>query len=216
MKKAPLLLALLILISIASFCQVKVNLNDTSANKTPNPKDRNMFGLRIPRGLTKTSDGLTEGYVLFAVPNSASFYLVNRKGEVVHEWKGNYGVLGGYLQNDGSLVQNAADPDFPVFAGGGECGRLQKITWDSKILWDFEYADEKSHTHHDFTVMPNGHVLAIAWEAKTADEVLAAGRKPKLIPKAGLWPDKIIEIEPLDERHGKIVWEWHMWDHLIQ
>jgi hypothetical protein len=46
--------------------------------------------------------------------------------------------------------------------------------------------------------------------------VLAAGRKPALIPKAGLWPDKIVEIEPIDNMHGKIVWEWHVWDHLIQ
>ena len=182
----------------------------------PVRKDRNMFGQGIPRGLTITTDGLAEGYVLFAVPNSASVYLINRKGEVVHEWKGNYGVLNAYLQDDGSLVQNASDPDFPVFAAGGECGRLQKITWDSKILWDFEYADEHAHVHHDFNVMPNGHILAIAWEAKTAQEVLATGRNPKLIPKAGLWPDKIIEIEPIDETHGKIVWEWHIWDHLIQ
>jgi hypothetical protein len=58
----------------------------------PVRKDRNMFGQGIPRGLTITSDGLAEGYVLFAVPNSASVYLINRKGEVVHEWKGNYGV----------------------------------------------------------------------------------------------------------------------------
>jgi hypothetical protein len=154
---------------------------------------------------------------MFAVPNSASVYLVNRKGEVVHEWKGNYPAGGSaFLENDGSLVQNAYDLDFPVFAGGGECGRLQKITWDSKILWDFEYADEQSHAHHDFALMPNGHILAIAWEARSPDEVLAAGRKPKLIPKAGLWPEKIVEIEPINGRHGKIVWEWHIWDHLIQ
>ena len=38
-----------------------------------------------------------------------------------------------------------------------------------------------------------------------------------MIPKAGLWPDKIVEIEPQDKPHGgKIVWEWHIWDHLIQ
>jgi hypothetical protein len=124
--------------------------------------------------------------------------------------------MGAYLTNDGSLVQNVYDLDFPVFAGGGETGRLQKITWDSKILWDFEYANEKEHAHHDFTVMPNGNVLAIVWEAKTANEALASGRKPKLIPKAGVWPDKIVEIQPTDDRHGKIVWEWHIWDHLIQ
>jgi hypothetical protein len=195
----------------------QATVNKDSANKKPlAPKDRNMFGHGIPRGLTINSNGLSEGYVMFRVPNSASVYLINRKGEVVHEWKGNYGVMGAYLTNDGSLVQNVYDLDFPVFAGGGETGRLQKITWDSKILWDFEYANEKEHAHHDFTVMPNGNVLAIVWEAKTANEALASGRKPKLIPKAGVWPDKIVEIQPTDDRHGKIVWEWHIWDHLIQ
>ncbi len=218
MKKTHLLLHLLLCVSIVSFSQVTVNNKDSTDKKPAPGKGRNMFGLGIPRGLTINSDGLTEGYVMFAVPNSASVYLINRKGEVVHEWKGNYGGLARvvYLQDDGSLVQNAEDPDFPVFAGGGQAGRLQKIAWDSKILWDFEYANEESHAHHDLAVMSNGHVLAIAWEAKTADEVVAAGRKPKLIPKAGLWPDKIIEIEPQDDRHGKIVWEWHVWDHLIQ
>ncbi|MEJ7684605.1 MAG: hypothetical protein WKG06_43505 [Segetibacter sp.] len=216
MKKGLLLLHLLISISISSFSQAKGNMNDTSGKKATAPKDRNMFGLHIPRGLTINSDGLTDGYVMFAVPNSASVYLINRKGGVVHEWKGNYGVLGAYLQNDGSLIQNAVDPDFPVFAGGGECGRLQKISWDSKMLWDFEYANEEHLHHHDFAVMPNGHILAIAWEAKTPDQVVVAGRKPNMIPKAGLWPDLIVEIEPQGDRGGKIVWEWHIWDHLIQ
>ncbi len=211
-----LFLHLLVCISILSFSQATINNKDSADKKAPPPKDRNMFGLHIPRGLTINSEGLAEGYVMFRVTNSASVYLINRKGEVVHEWKGNYGVGATYLQDDGSLVQNAYDPDFPVFAGGGESGRIQKITWDSKILWDFEYANEESHAHHDFAVMPNGHVLAIAWEARTAAEVLAAGRKPKLTPKAGLWPDKIVEIEPQGNRHGKIVWEWHVWDHLIQ
>ncbi len=142
MKKTLLLVHLLLYISIGLLGQVKADIKDTLNMKAPAPKDRNMFGQGIQRGLTINSDGLSDGYVMFAVPNSASVYLINRKGEVVHEWKGNYGVMGAYLQNDGSLVQNAVDPDFPVFAGGGESGRLQKISWDSKIVWDFEYANE--------------------------------------------------------------------------
>ena len=179
-------------------------------------KDRNMFGLHIPRGLTVTSEGLAPGYAFFAVNNSASTYLVNREGKVVHEWKGNYGIHVSYLQDDGSLFQEAIDPDFPVFAGGGESGRIQKISWDSKMLWDFEYANDDQHVHHDIAVMPNGNILAIAWEAMTAEEALKAGRKPDYLPKAGVWPDKIVEIEPQGKRFGKIVWEWHVKDHLIQ
>ncbi|MDO1445429.1 aryl-sulfate sulfotransferase [Rhodocytophaga aerolata] len=220
MKKLPFLLVFLVGILPMALCQVAAN--QTASKDTANvvkaapAKDRNMFGHRIPRGLTIYSDGLTDGYIMFVVPNSASVYLINRKGEVVHEWKSNYPVMGAYLTEDGSLIQNVVDPDFPVFAGGGETGRIQKISWDSKLLWDFEYANEKYHAHHDFTLMPNGNILAIAWEAKTAEEVLAAGRKPVLTPKAGLWPDKIVEIQPKGEYGGNIVWEWHMWDHLIQ
>jgi len=207
--KKTLLLCFMIGITSCLFSQDSLNKK---------PKDRNMFGLGIPRGLMLNTDGLADGYILFSPPNSGSVYLVNRKGEVVHEWKGNYGntAISAYLQNDGSIIQNTVDPDFPVFAGGGEAGRIERITWDSKVVWDFEYASEQFLHHHDFAVMPNGHILAIAWEAKTPEEVKAAGRKPELIPKAGLWPDKIVEIEPLDNTHGKIVWEWHVWDHLIQ
>ena len=213
-----LLLCVLTSVTVTAIGQGNHNRKDTLAVKSANPMERNMFGHGIRRGLTVTSDGLAEGYVLFAVPNSALVYLINRQGEVVHQWKGNYGGMARttYLMDDGSIIQNTVDPDFPVFAGGGEAGRIQKISWDSKVVWDFEYADEEAHVHHDISAMPNGNILAIAWEAKTANEALAAGRKPELIPKAGLWPDKIIEIQPQGHRGGKIVWEWHMWDHLIQ
>lgn len=179
-------------------------------------KNKNMFGHHIPRGLIKKAEGLSPGYVLFTPTNSASVYLVDRDGKVVHEWKGNYMSHTPYLNDDGSLTQLALDVDFPVFAGGGEAGRIQKLSWDSKILWDFEYSDEDHCAHHDIAVKPNGNVLAIAWEARTAEEVLQAGRKPELIPQAGLWPSRVVEIEPEGKHGGNIVWKWHIWDHLIQ
>jgi len=137
--------------------------HDTILAQDAEKPDRNVFGLYIPRGLTKTSDDLAPGYVMFYPPNSASVYLINRKGEVVHEWKGNYEIASAYLNDDGSLTQLATDVDFPVFAAGGEAGRLQKMSWDSKMLWDFEYATEAYHAHHDIALLPNGNVLAIAW-----------------------------------------------------
>ncbi|MEJ7684599.1 MAG: arylsulfotransferase family protein [Segetibacter sp.] len=104
--------------------------------------------------------------------------------------------------DDGSLVQSAEDPDYPVFGFGGPYGRIQKINWDSKMLWDFEYANEEHIVHHDFTVLPNGNVLAIAYETKSYNDAIAKGRKPEMIPKSGPWLEKIIEIEP----QGKSEW----------
>ncbi len=57
----------------------------------------------------------------------------------------------------------------------------------------------------------------IARETKTDAEAIAAGRNPDMIPHRGeLWPDHIIEVEPIGPTGGNIVWEWHVWDHLIQ
>ena len=69
--------------------------------------------------------------------------------------------------------------------------------------------------HHDIEIMPNGNVLMIAWELKSTQETLAAGRDPSLMPEGdtGLWPDHVIEVDP---NTNDIVWEWHVWDHLVQ
>jgi len=187
-----------------------------STETEPVKKDRNMFGHYIPRGLTKTTEGLSPGYVMFHPSNSASTYLVNRKGEVVHEWKGNYASHVAYLIDDGSIVLGAADPDFPTFLAGGTYGRIQKITWEGKMLWDFEYATKEYIVHHDFAVMPNGNILALTYEVTSYEDALANGRKPELIHKYGPWLEKIIEIVPEGNSSGKIVWQWEVLDHLIQ
>ncbi|PYQ48279.1 MAG: hypothetical protein DMF78_21655 [Acidobacteria bacterium] len=61
--------------------------------------------------------------------------------------------------------------------------------------------------------MPNGHVLMIAWEKRTAAEALAAGRSESTIPSSGeIWADHIIEVDPAT---NAIVWVWRIWDHLL-
>ncbi len=179
--------------------------------------DRNMGGLGLPRGLLVNSEDVAPGFVLFSPTNSSSSYLINRKGKVVHEWKGNFrSDLSSYLTGNGGLLRMAQDPDFPLYHGGGNAGRIQEFNWEGDMIWDMEIASEEHLSHHDIALMPNGNVLTIAWEAKSEQEVLAAGRNPEFTPKDGLWPDKIIEIMPTKPRGGTIVWEWHMWDHMIQ
>jgi len=66
-------------------------------------------------------------------------------------------------------------------------------------------------------MLPNGNILAIAWERKSYEEAIQAGRDPNTVsPQWGLWPDCILEIKPIGRDDYEIVWEWHMWDHLIQ
>ncbi|MCA9911314.1 MAG: aryl-sulfate sulfotransferase, partial [Anaerolineae bacterium] len=48
----------------------------------------------------------------------------------------------------------------------------------------------------------------------TPEEAVAAGRNPELISAENqLWGEAILEVDPAT---NEIVWEWHVWDHLVQ
>tara|TARA_R110000850_G_scaffold18580_4_gene56966 strand:+ start:100263 stop:101507 length:1245 start_codon:yes stop_codon:yes gene_type:complete len=53
------------------------------------------------------------------------------------------------------------------------------------------------------------------WESKTNTEAIAKGRNPSLVTST-IWSEKIIEIQPTGLTSGTIVWEWKLWDHLVQ
>jgi hypothetical protein len=177
---------------------------------------RNLPKLGVERGLSLKAPNATPGYVLLHPTQGTGTYLLNLDGAIVHIWNGELFTMNSYLQDDGRIIRLERDPDFPVFDGGGQSGRIREYSWDGELLWDFEYATEAYLTHHDFEVMPNGNILAIAWEARSKKDAVAAGRNPDLTPEAGIWPDKIIEREPQRPEGGRIVWEWHLWDHLVQ
>lgn len=67
--------------------------------------------------------------------------------------KDNYAVLGTYLTNDGSLIQNAADPGLSCICRLWRIRKITKNQLDSKMVWNFEYSNDTDHAHHDFTVM---------------------------------------------------------------
>jgi hypothetical protein len=92
------------------------------------------------------------------------------------------------------------------------CGAVQKVAWSGTVLWDFVYSTTGYCSHHDIHQMPNGNVLLIAYERKTAAQVTAAGCSQSI----EMWPEKIVEIQPSGTNGGTIVWEWHVWDHLCQ
>src|SRR5206468_9542940 len=64
--------------------------------------------------------------------------------------------------------------------------------------------------------LPNGNVLLIVWDRKTAQEAVAAGRRPELLDGKFFLLDCLIEIKPTGRTTGAVVWEWHLWDHLVQ
>jgi hypothetical protein len=164
-----------------------------------------------------TSNEPYEGYTLFSPEYSTFTYLIDMDGDIVHTWKSNYiQGLGTYLLENGDLLRLDLPNLNTTFRGGGIAGRVEKFDEDSNLLWEYEYFNNEHCSHHDIEPLPNGNVLIIAWESKTRSEAINAGRNPDRLEFNSIWPDHIIEVEPTGFSSGNIVWEWHVWDHLIQ
>jgi hypothetical protein len=158
-----------------------------------------------------------EGYTLFGPEYSTYTYLLDMDGKIVYTWKSEYiQGFGGYLLENGDLLRLDEFGSDVVFMGGGRAGRLEKFDNKSNLLWEFVYANNEHCSHHDIEPLPNGNVLIIAWESKTKTEALSAGRNPNRLRSNTIWPDHVIEVEPVGSNGGNIVWEWHVWDHMIQ
>ncbi len=170
-------------------------------------------------GLFMNEEGSYDGYTLFAPLQYSTTYLIDNRGRLVHSWDSDYTPGNStYLLGNGNLLRTATLRRGPNarFGTGGAGGRVEKFTWDGTLVWEFDYSSDQHLQHHDIERLPNGNVLMIAWEYRTAAEAIAAGRDPDLLTDGQLWPDHIIEVEPSGASGGNIVWEWHVWDHLIQ
>jgi hypothetical protein len=157
---------------------------------------------------------MLDGHILFAPMNSFTTYLIDRNGTVNCTWSSGYypGEAVHWL-DDGTILRTIKT-GLPGYGGAG--GGVQKVQQDGTVLWDFRYDTKGNLSHHDAKMLPNGDVLMIAWESKTRAEAIDAGRNPNNISGNVLMPDHVIEVKPTGPSTGEIVWEWHVWDHLIQ
>jgi len=156
-----------------------------------------------------------DGQFLYSPMYSGSSYLRNSDGSLNHTWSSSYlpGCMVRWI-GDGTILRTIRVDVGP--GGGGAGGGVQKVEWDGTVIWDYRYNTDGDLSHHDACILPNGNVLLIAWETKTRDQSIAIGRNPNYLSSSGLKPDHIIEVQPTGPTSGMIVWEWHVWDHLIQ
>jgi hypothetical protein len=172
---------------------------------------------RLPRGLIRNEPRATPGYVLFQPSGGGDVYLVDNEGRAVHVWRTPH-APGGDLEllPSGNLLRGARDPEQLGFKTGGTGGLLRELDWDGNVVWEWKLSDADRVHHHDVTALPNGNVLLLAWEKKSPEEARAKGRRAELIPEPGLWVDYVLEIAPVRPRGANVVWEWRVWDHLVQ
>jgi hypothetical protein len=155
-----------------------------------------------------------DGYTLYFPQGGTKAVLVDLSGNAYHSWtfpSSKSTTYATYLLSGGVLLRTV-NHQGNSFTGGPISGEVQKVDWNGTVLWDYVYSTTDYCTHHDIHGMPNGNVLLISYERKTAAQVTQAGSSKSI----EMWPDKIVEIQPVGATGGNVVWEWHAWDHLVQ
>jgi hypothetical protein len=152
------------------------------------------------------------GFALYNSQGSNTTYLIDENENIAHTWnmstECNYTVQ---LKRNGNLIRGTKN-NGNILSGAADAGRVQEIAPDGSIVWDYVYSTTDYLSHHDLTLVGD-NVLITAWEVKTSTEVNDAGYDNSSSDK---WPTHFVELADDGNGGATIVWEWHIWDHLIQ
>lgn len=143
-------------------------------------------------------------------------YLIDNDMNEINSWSHPNGAASmPYLLPDSTLIYPYRVSN-PSMNSGGVGGGISKYDWDGNLLWSYEIANDLHQHHHDVEPLPNGNILVIVWERKTSTEASLAGRQTLNNSLNEIWSEAILELEIVGSNDVNIVWEWHVWDHLVQ
>lgn len=159
---------------------------------------------------------VSEGVLLYAPLHSKNVFLIDNCGSLINQWKfdthSNYS--GATLLEDGSIIKLVLSEKDGAGIRKDAC--IEKRNWDNTLLWKFCGDERFAALHSDFYVLPNGNVLSLLKDRHSIVEAINAGAQPQNIIGNSFNLESVIEIKPTGISTGDIVWEWHLWDHLIQ
>jgi hypothetical protein len=159
--------------------------------------------------LTAAQAQVFDGYTVYNRIGSRTTYLVDNSGQTVRSWtSSNTGYIS-YLLPDSTVWRMEVYPG-SLMRSGPYGGQMRRYDWSGNVVASFLWSDSNHQQHHDINVMPNGHVLLVAWARKSMAEGQALGR---LNLTGEIWPDEVIEWDPDAD---SAVWQWSFWDHMIQ
>ena len=149
------------------------------------------------------------GYTLFTSLNDNRILLINNCGEVVNQWTSDWGTAPNqtsrmvYLLENGNLLLSSGF-------------NVQIKDWNNNPVWGINYQDEFGfRIHHDIEPLPNGNILVLVRDPYTNTEMFDAGLDTSFTEDT-LVLERIVEIQPVGTDTANIVWEWKLFDHLVQ
>ncbi|MEC8831618.1 MAG: aryl-sulfate sulfotransferase [Bacteroidota bacterium] len=154
---------------------------------------------------------VSDSYILVNDAAGPSVYLMDKNANTIYEWDLGDKFIGNdaVLQEDGTLLATFRYNGSEDILFGGYGGQIQIIDKEGNTQWEYIYATSEHRSHHDIERMPNGNILAIAWEKIPQTEATEHGSTHNM----DLYLESIIEIDPNSD---SIVWEWHSVDHIVQ
>ena len=158
-----------------------------------------------------------DGFILLSGMDAKGVYLIDYCGREINAWESSLYTPGAsvYLAPNGDLVRTCKLPNTNLNMGGIG-GRIERWSWEDSLVWEYDFSTSQYSQHHDIELLPNGNILLLATERKTGLDPLLAGRDPALVSNGEVWSEFLVEIQPVGPDSGIVVWEWHIWDHLIQ
>ncbi|MAX10502.1 MAG: hypothetical protein CMG13_06620 [Candidatus Marinimicrobia bacterium] len=168
--------------------------------------------------LQEASNGLILFTPYIFTEETIKTYLVDEDLNEINSWQHDSQIKPAsmsYLLQDSTILY-PYQVQSPTMESGGVGGAIKHLDWNNNLLWEYTISDYDYQHHHDIEPLPNGNILVLVWERKTLQEALEMGRETIESPMQQIWSEAIFEIEPIGADSANIVWEWHLWDHLIQ
>jgi len=141
-------------------------------------------------------DKCSNGYTLFCFPYEPEVLLIDMNGNVVNRW--NVRAIRAKLLKNGNLLV--------VERRKGARNRVQEFSWDGRLVWEYE---PPGSAHHDVERLENGNTLLLCMET-VPDEYRKKIKDPVRRSARQIRGDLVLEVT----RDKKVVWEWHMYEHL--
>jgi len=160
---------------------------------------------------------VSPGFTAIAPTNGSTTYLLDNCGKIVNQWSFSSGFneACAYITPEGNCAILVANGGGDGAVYGNSCFEVK--TWEDDLVWSYCPEGEYVGLHNDIVPLPNGNYLGVIQKTHSIAEALENGYNISNIGQNNNYKsESIVEFQPIGTNDAEIVWEWNIWDQLIQ